>query len=236
MSKKSVFIANVVAVTVIIAVITVLALNGAGAMEAVGKNYAVYRGSGETPYVSLMFNVYWGTEYIEDILDVLARYGVKTTFFIGGPWAAKNNSLVKKISEAGHEIGSHGYNHKDAENLSYERNLDEMVPAEKLLEELTGKQISLFAPPSGSIGDAMFSAAEELGYSVILWSRDTVDWRDKNPDLVYARATSDIRNGELILMHPTAHTLQALPKILEYYSRNGFKAVSVGVNVGTERP
>lgn len=236
MSKKSVLIANVVAVTVIIAVITVLALNGAGAMEAVGKNYAVYRGNAETPYVSLMFNVYWGTEYIEDILDVLARYGVKTTFFIGGSWAAKNNSLVKKISEAGHEIGSHGYNHKDAENLSYERNLDEMVPAEKLLEELTGKQISLFAPPSGSIGDAMFSAAEELGYSVILWSRDTVDWRDKNPDLVYARATSDIRNGELILMHPTAHTLQALPKILEYYSRNGLKAVSVGVNVGTERP
>ncbi len=233
MQKKSVIIANAAAVTVIAVVITVLALNGAGAMEASGKNYAVYRGSADNPYVSLMFNVYWGTEYIDGILEVLNAYDVKTTFFIGGSWAAKNNSAVKKIAAAGHEIGSHGYNHKDAEQLSYERNLDEMVPAEKLLEELTGQQISLFAPPSGSVGDAMFTAAEELGYSVIMWSRDTVDWRDKNPDLVFTRATSDIRNGELILMHPTAHTLEALPRILDCYTSSGFKAVPVGVNIGT---
>lgn len=233
MQKKSVIIANAAAVTVIAVVITVLALNGAGAMEASGKNYAVYRGSADNPYVSLMFNVYWGTEYIDGILEVLNAYDVKTTFFIGGSWAAKNNSAVKKIAAAGHEIGSHGYNHKDAEQLSYERNLDEMVPAEKLLEELTGQQISLFAPPSGSVGDAMFTAAEELGYSVIMWSRDTVDWRDKNPDLVFTRATSDIRNGELILMHPTAHTLEALPRILDSYTSSGFKAVPVGVNIGT---
>lgn len=233
MQKKSVIIANAAAVTVIAVVITVLALNGAGAMEASGKNYAVYRGSADNPYVSLMFNVYWGTEYIDGILEVLDAYDVKTTFFIGGSWAAKNNSAVKKIAAAGHEIGSHGYNHKDAEQLSYERNLDEMVPAEKLLEELTGQQISLFAPPSGSVGDAMFTAAEELGYSVIMWSRDTVDWRDKNPDLVFTRATSDIRNGELILMHPTAHTLEALPRILDSYTSSGFKTVPVGVNIGT---
>ncbi len=231
MQRKKLFIANVAALTVIAVVITVLALNGAGAMETAAENSAIYRGSSEKPNVTLMFNVYWGTEYIDGILETLEAYGVKTTFFIGGSWAAKNNPSLKAIAAAGHEIGSHGYNHKDAENLTYDRNIDEMLPAEKLIEEITGTEITLFAPPSGSIGEEMFRAAKDLGYTVVMWSRDTVDWRDKNPDLVYTRATSDIRNGELILMHPTEHTLKALPKILDFYSENGFKVVPVSVNI-----
>ena len=229
--KKKLLIANVAALTVIAVVLTVLALNGTGAVIEVAGNAAVYRGDPENDGVTLMFNVYWGEEYIPDILDILDAYGVKTTFFIGGSWAAKNMGLVKEISERGHEIGSHGYNHKDAENLNYDRNIDEMVPAERLLEQITGKEISLFAPPSGSVGDKMFEAAKDLGYTVVMWSRDTVDWRDKNPDLVYKRATQDTQSGELILMHPTEHTLKALEKILIYYKNSGLKPMPAGENI-----
>lgn len=229
--KRKLLTANIAAVIVIVTVLAALALNGSGAVTEVAGNDAVYRGNQLGNAVSLMFNVYWGEEYIPEILNILDAYSVKTTFFIGGSWAAKNMELVKSIAAAGHEIGSHGYNHKDAEHLNYERNLDEMVPAERLLEELTGQRITLFAPPSGSVGKEMFSAAESLGYTVVMWSRDTVDWRDKDADLVYKRATQDTQSGELILMHPTEHTLKALGKILEFYTDSTLKPVPVSENI-----
>ena len=229
--KRKLLTANIAAVVVIVTVLAALALNGSGAVTEVAGNDAVYRGNQLGNAVSLMFNVYWGEEYIPEILNILDAYSVKTTFFIGGSWAAKNMELVKSIAAAGHEIGSHGYNHKDAEHLNYERNLDEMVPAERLLEELTGQRITLFAPPSGSVGKEMFSAAESLGYTVVMWSRDTVDWRDKDADLVYKRATQDTQSGELILMHPTEHTLKALGKILEFYTDSTLKPVPVSENI-----
>lgn len=229
--KRKLLTANIAAVIVIVTVLAALALNGSGAVTEVAGNDAVYRGNQLGNAVSLMFNVYWGEEYIPEILNILDAYSVKTTFFIGGSWAAKNMELVKSIAAAGHEIGSHGYNHKDAEHLNYERNLDEMVPAERLLEELTGQRITLFAPPSGSVGKEMFSAAESLGYTVVMWSRDTVDWRDKDADLVYKRATQDTQSGELILMHPTEHTLKALGKILEFYTDSALKPVPVSENI-----
>ena len=231
--KKKTLIINIAANAVIIAVLLTIAFVGVGGVTETlaSGGAAVYRGNPDKPEVSLMFNVYWGTEYIDGILKVLDKYGVNSTFFIGGSWAAKNSGTLKAIAEAGHEIASHGYSHKDAEKLTYKQNVDELVPTAKLLKELTGEEIKLFAPPSGSIGDAMFKACEDNGFTVIMWSRDTVDWRDKNADTVFTRATSGVQNGELILMHPTAHTLEALPEILEFYRANGLTAVTVSRNL-----
>lgn len=68
----------------------------------------IYKG-GATDKVSLMFNVYWGTEYLDKILDELDEHGVKTTFFVGGSWVRDNEAMFKKIVERGHEIGNHGF-------------------------------------------------------------------------------------------------------------------------------
>ena len=64
-----------------------------------------------------------------------------------------------------------------------------------------------------------------------MWSRDTIDWRDKSADIVYERATKNTKPGELILMHPTQHTLQALEKIVQYYKENNIKLITVGENI-----
>ncbi|MDD3947312.1 MAG: polysaccharide deacetylase family protein, partial [Clostridia bacterium] len=221
--KDKVFI-NIIANIVIIAVIALL-LTGTflsnGAIPAAVGNKAIYQGNPELPRVTLMFNVYWGTEYIVPILDILDNYGVKTTFFIGGSWAAKNNDLLKEINNRGHELGNHGYLHLDHGKLSETRNKEEIELTGKLLYKVTGVQPNLFAPPSGALGQNMFRACEKLDYTVIMWSRDTIDWRDKDSSLVYKRATNGIQNGDLVLMHPTPHTLAALPSILEFYKVKG---------------
>ncbi|MGN0822502.1 MAG: polysaccharide deacetylase, partial [Candidatus Gallimonas sp.] len=65
----------------------------------------------------------------------------------------------------------------------------------------------------------------------IMWSKDTVDWRDKDAAVCLRRATEGVKGGDLILMHPMAHTLQALPAILDYYRAQGLRAITVGENV-----
>ena len=73
----------------------------------------------------------------------------------------------------------------------------------------------------------MFKAAKDLKQTVIMWSRDTIDWRDKDVNIVTKRATSDIQNGDFILMHPTQHTLKALPQVLKNLKEQGFKVTTV---------
>lgn len=181
--------------------------------------------------ISLMINVYWGTEYIDSILEVLKTYGVKATFFVGGSWVRDNPSVLKKIFEENHEIGNHGYLHKDHKTLSESRNREEIEITQRQIYELTGFNTKLFAPPSGSFGSATLNVCKDLDYSVIMWSKDTIDWRDKDSSLVYSRATKNAKGGDLVLMHPTEHTLKALPDILEYYKANNLKAVTVSENL-----
>ena len=108
---------------------------------------------------------------------------------------------------------------------------EEFDLTERLIEAVTGKKTNLFAPPSGAFSADTLTAADHLGYRIIMWSRDTIDWRDKDPDLVLTRCTRDIKNGELILMHPTEHTLKALPAVLASLKEQGFSAVTVSENL-----
>lgn len=189
-----------------------------------------YRGtSGDG--VSLMFNVYWGTQEVESILEALAEYDAKATFFIGGSWADDNTACVRKIVEAGHEVGSHGYFHRDHTTLGYEGNVEEISRSVQFLQLAAGVPVTLFAPPSGAYDEDTVNAAESLGLRTVMWSRDTIDWRDKDEETCYLRATEDLQAGELILMHPMEHTLKALPRILEYCNTHSLRPITVGENL-----
>ena len=194
----------------------------------------IYNGNTSSNKVSFMINVYWGTEYIEDMLDVLDVYGVKTTFFVGGSWFAKNVDLAKEIYKRGHEIGNHGYNHKDHDKITEQQNYDEINKTHLLVKANLGIEMTLFAPPSGAFNDITINTAKGLNYKTIMWTHDTIDWRDKDTDLIVKRATKNLSNGDLILMHPTKNTLEALPLILSYSQNNGFEATTVSKTLGLE--
>ena len=182
--------------------------------------------------VSLMFNVYWGTQEVDGILAVLEEYGAQATFFLGGSWADDNADCVRRIAAAGHEIGTHGYFHRDHTTLGYEGNLEEIARSVQFLSLVTGGAVTLFAPPSGAYDDDTVNAAAALGLKTILWSKDTIDWRDKDADTCCLRATKDISAGDFVLMHPMQHTLAALPRILKAYRERGLRAVTVSENLG----
>lgn len=189
-----------------------------------------YRGNASDG-ISLMINVYWGEGLIDGFLDTLREYGAKATFFIGGSWADDHVDLVKKIAEEGHEIGSHGYFHREHDKLNLQENKEEIRTSAEFLSLASGRKVKLFAPPSGAYNDDTVNAAESLGLETIMWTRDTIDWRDKDENLCFRRATENASGGDFILMHPMEHTLKALPKILKHYQQIGLYPITVSDNL-----
>ena len=87
------YIANI-SIIIMLCMVATVTLNW-GSVSVIGNKNddPIYIGNKNSSYVSLMFNVYWGTEYIDDILKVLDKYNVKTTFFVGGTWAEKEQEV-----------------------------------------------------------------------------------------------------------------------------------------------
>ncbi len=190
-------------------------------------NGTIYAGDKSSNKVSLMINVYWGTEYLKSMLATLEKHSIKTTFFVGGTWVKEEPELLKQMKAAGHEIASHGQTHKEHGKLDYSVNYSEIEKCHSIVKEVLGIDMELFAPPGGSYNKQTISAANTLGYKTIMWTRDTIDWRDKDANLIYNRAVTSMQGGDLILMHPTEKTAEALEKIIEYAKNHGFTLTTV---------
>jgi peptidoglycan/xylan/chitin deacetylase (PgdA/CDA1 family) len=234
-SKKEKLLVNVLANAVLFALVTAVFLVsfGGGIEDALSppSESAVYRGNAANKNVSLMINVYGGAEYIDGMLEVLSGNGVKATFFIGGCWADKNAETLIRIANGGHEIGNHGYFHFDHKKLSYDKNREEILVCERMVETVCGAKTALFAPPSGSFNNTTLKAAASLGYKTVMWSKDTIDWRDQETGKLFSRATKNAKNGDLILMHPTAATLKILDDVIKFYTGEGYGVVTVSENI-----
>lgn len=236
MKKMSLsFFRNVVSNCIIGAVlIVVFSFSYAGGVLnafSSGELSAIYHGNVSNKKVSLMINVYWGTEYIDQILQVLSKNNIKSTFFVGGMWVEDNPDKLRQIYDKGHEIANHGYFHKDHKNISYERNYEEINITHELVKSTINVDMNLFAPPSGAFSDITLEVASSLGYRTIMWTRDTIDWRDSDENVIYSRAIKNVKNGDLILMHPTKSTANVLEKIIEFYVANDYSLTTVSDNL-----
>lgn len=230
--RKSLFSNAVIAF--VLATIFCVSFVGANYVRAAKIiNGVYYSGDESSNKVTLMINVYWGTEYLDKMLEVLDENDVKTTFFVGGTWAVKESEMLKKIYAKGHEIGNHGYYHKNHSKLSLQANIEEISNTHNIVESLIGVKMQLFAPPSGEYSKATVEAANGLGYKTIMWTdgRDTIDWRDKDEDLIFKRAIKNCKGGDFVLMHPTEATANALDRIIKHLKNEGFCLCTVSENL-----
>lgn len=233
LSDLRIKIASNLVLSVLVLTIGVLCLAPMEKTVAIdGEETKIHRSAGENGKgVSLMFNVYWGTDEVYQILDILETHSAKATFFIGGCWADDNVDCLRDIYAKGHEIGNHGYFHKSHDKLDVVQNQQEISNCNRFIELAIGEKPTLFAPPSGAYGNDMLTACQALNMTTILWSKDTIDWRDKDRALIYQRATKNVQKGDFILMHPMAATAAALNDILTYYKNNGLETVTVSDNL-----
>lgn len=225
------YIANIIIVLAIFCVGLLTYQGGVIGAFSSNNSQIIYSGNTKNNTISIMINVYMGNEYVEQILDTLKENNVKATFFVGGIWIEKNQECFIKIYNSGNEIASHGYWHKDHSKLSDEDQINEILLTDKLVTSITGLKMSLFAPPSGAFNKHTAYIAENLGYKTIMWSKDTIDWRDQDENLIFNRATKNCSAGDLVLMHPTKTTSSCLDKIIKFYKKQGLNVDTVTKNI-----
>lgn len=144
-----------------------------------------------------------------------------------GDWVRKYPEDVKKIYEAGHEIGTHSNTHPHVNNLSYEQNLEEIQKGANEIEKITGQKINLYRTPYGEYNNTVISAANENGFIPIHWSLDTLDYKGLNADEMWKRIEK-VNKGDIILMHNgTEHTADSLQKIIDNIKAKGLSLVKV---------
>lgn len=156
----------------------------------------------------------------EPILDVLAQYEVKATFFVIGRNAKAHPDIVRRIVRDGHSIGVHGYEHLDITTLSQSELEVELDSCRDTIYEITGKKTSLFRPPRGRVDLRSMYAAMRLGYCVCHWSKTYSDYlQDGSAPLARRLLTNMPVAKDIILLHDTnPHTVTALTEILPIWA------------------
>ena len=179
--------------------------------------------------ISISFDAAWGDEHTKAILDTLDQYGVKTTFFLVDFWAQKYPADVKEIADRGHELGNHSATHPDMTKLSKEQIAAELNKTADTIEMIAGVRPALFRPPFGSYNNAVIEACESLGYQVIQWSVDSLDWKEITAEQIVERVTRNVEPGSIVLFHNNAQYVEDyLPKILQSLIEQGYEIVPVG--------
>ncbi len=186
----------------------------------------VYRGHPDKNMVSILINVSWGKEHIPDILRTLKKHRVQATFFIEGQWAKKNVDYVEMIDEQGHLIGNHAYSHPNMELLSKAKIVEEIQQTNDVLKAITDTQPKWFAPPSGSYNDHVVNVVHNMNMETVLWTVDTIDWKNPTPSVMMDRVMSKLHKGATILMHPTPVIAEALDSMIAQIKEQGY-------NIGT---
>lgn len=220
-------IANSIIGLVLIVMVSLTYAGGTLNAFSQAEDSPIYNGNLNSNKICLMINVYWGNEYLEGILETLKNNDVTTTFFLGGMWVEKYPDFAKKIQKCGHEIANHGYFHKDQDLLSLDGNLKEIKDCHNIVDQTLNVQMNLFAPPSGAFSNKTITAAKNLGYKTIMWTKDTIDWRDQDENVIFSRATKNAKGGDLILMHPTKATEKALDRIIKELKAQNFVLTTV---------
>ena len=211
-----------------------LALSPAAMQAFNGAGAPYYHGPQNSNQIALLCNVYMGSEYVEQLLAIAQTHQVPITFFVGGVWAKDNAALLQRIVQDGHEIGNHGTRHLLQSKLSAEQNRKEILECRQIVQNACGYEMRLFQPPSGDFSDTTLKVAFDLGYTNILWSADTIDWRDQDVEVITNRVLNKIAGGGFILTHPTQATVQAYPILIEKLRAMGYEFSTVGNIIGVE--
>ena len=116
-------------------------------VSSTSKQLPIYSVKTDEKKVAFTMNCAWNADDIDQILKTLEENDVKITFFMVGDWVDKYPEAVKKISDAGHEIGNHSNTHPHVNNLTYEKNISEIEECNKKIEKITGKK-SIYQSPT----------------------------------------------------------------------------------------
>lgn len=203
---------------------------------------AIYKVETDKKVVALTFDISWGNKVPEPVLDVLKEQNVKkATFFLSGPWTLHHPEIAKRIKAMGYEIGSHGNLHKDFSNYPNSWIRQQVQIADQSIAQVTGVHPKLIRTPNGDFNPRVIACLNDMGYKVIQWNTDSLDWKNPGVQNIVNRVTKRVVPGDIILMHASDSSkqiVQALPQIISQLRQQGYQFVTVselisGTNVSS---
>lgn len=209
---------------------------GAAAAKSQLFGRTFYGRPGQGKQLALTYDDGPNDPYTLYLLDVLARHGVKATFFLIGRYVAQRPELARQIAAAGHVIGNHTFTHPSLVFTSKTALQHELETTEQALAQAVGEHSRLFRPPFGARRPATLRLARALGYQTIMWSVKCWDWKAESAEWIVAKAKQQIRGGDVILLHDgghvafgadRAHTVKATDQLIRRYKEDGFEFVTV---------
>ncbi|HYH02443.1 MAG TPA: polysaccharide deacetylase family protein [Bacillota bacterium] len=180
--------------------------------------------------VCLTFDISWGNETLPRVLKILEENQVPATFFCSGPWGIRNPDALKSIYNKGHEIASHGDRHINLSQYPKAVVEDNLIKAHRDLLTVVDKVAPYFRPPNGDYDDLVIDTAREVGFETVIWSVDSLDWKNPGPDYMIKRVVSKVFPGAILLFHASDSSKQihlALPEIIKELRIKGLKPVTL---------
>ena len=192
------------------------------------KELPVYSVQREDKKIALTIDAAWEDDKTPFILETLEKYGVKATFFLCGFWLEKYPDQVRAIQAAGHELGNHTSTHPHMNKLSASGIEKELASFEALMEKTTGQRTKLFRAPYGEYNDAVITTVRSLGFEVIQWNIDTVDWKpERSAQTILDAVLPNLTPGSIILCHNNGYKIKEyLPTLLETALDQGYEFVT----------
>lgn len=124
--------------------------------------------------------------------------------------------------------GSHSDTHPHVNNLSYEKNIEEIEKSNDKIEKITGARTKLYRVPYGEYNDTVIKAATDKGYYTIQWNLDTLDYTGLTGEEMWKRLDKKLSSGDIILTHNgTKYTADCLDMLLKNIKQKGFEVVPV---------
>ncbi|MBE5749792.1 MAG: deacetylase [Clostridiales bacterium] len=229
LNKKKILLSLAVVLSLVIVSLSFFKVGTIGALSENGRKLPIYRVDTQEKKVAISFDCAWGVDYTDKLLKVMSEKEVRCTFFMVEFWTTKYPEYVKKISDHGHEIGTHSATHPYMSKLDKSAIEKELTTSSKAIEDITGKKVEVFRPPYGDYDDLLIDTAKELNLYVIQWDVDSLDWKDLSKDEIKKRVLKKVKNGSIVLFHNQGlHTAEALPEIIDELKSLGYEFVPIG--------
>jgi len=161
------------------------------------------------------------------LLDVLADYNAKATFFVVGENVKKRPEIVLAEYRAGHEIGNHTWSHQVLVKIGVSEGKEEIGKCDEAVKAITGEAPKFIRAPGGDITDKRISWLMTDRY-YIYWTLDTRDWESRNSDSVYRNVINMIKDQDVLLFHDLyASTTTAVERLLPELISRGYTFISL---------
>ena len=164
------------------------------------------------------------------VLNTLAQYQAKATFFCIGDNIEKHPEIFQKIIQNGHSIGNHTFNHLKGWNFSTEEYIENTLKCENAItsnSEIKNLKSKIFRPPYGKIKPSQSKILQKMGYKIIMWDVLSVDYdKEISPEQCLENIIQNTVSGSIIACHDSLKAFKnleyALPKAIEYLKNKGF--------------